>query len=552
LIPALTHLRRRAAVGLATIVAGLVPAAQASATAAGGWTHLGHGATASVPSLNGAVAALNSDAPGVLYVGGTFLDAGGHAAADRIASWDGNAWRAVSSPTSRIANGFVDAIAYDSVSGHVFAGGTFTDAGDNSNADYLAVWNGAAWTPFCDQTGPSGPSITGSVSALQIIGRKLYVAGSFTNGAGIEAADYLVACSLDTGDASAAVDSVAHAFNGGIDALIADSNGTLYAGGGFTNLAGIPAADHIASTSGGGAWDAMGSGPGAGGSAVDDYVRSLTAIGTDVYVATDALDVAGIARADHVARWNGSAWSALGSNTAGANGWFPSSAGVYGLTDDGINVYATGSFQDANGDPLADQIAYFDGSAWHHVGSNGADDGPWSNSGAALASFDQQLIAGGNFTSAGGDDLASRVASFPILRPDARIGSHRGGPFLGDGVYDTAARGESKTISVARGGKGALFANIQNDGLRADNLRVQATGKSQGFTVQFFRGSSNVTSRVRAGSFATGSLAPGASLTLKIAVQVTAKASKSASFLIHARSKPGAAPDAVKAKVKAK
>ena len=53
-------------------------------------------------------------------------------------------------------------------------------------------------------------------------------------------------------------------------------------------------------------------------------VRSLAAHGTDVYVGTDALDVGGIPQADHVAKWNGSSWSALGSK--GSDGWFPSSA----------------------------------------------------------------------------------------------------------------------------------------------------------------------------------------------------------------------------------
>ena len=70
--------------------------------------------------------------------------------------------------------------------------------------------------------------------------------------------------------------------------------------------------------------DGLGTGPADG--AVDTFVRSLTANGTNVYVGTDAVNIAGIAQADHVAKWNGSAWSAMGSNTAGADGWFPASA----------------------------------------------------------------------------------------------------------------------------------------------------------------------------------------------------------------------------------
>jgi hypothetical protein len=387
-------------------------AGQASATGPGGWDHLGDAGTPGTPALNGTVSALNADDPNKLYVGGNFTAAGGIAAADRIASWNGSVWRALSSPSSQIANGAVNAIAYDSVTKRVFAGGTFTNAGGSANADFLAVWDGTSWAPFCNST-TANPPITATVNALQIIGRTLYVAGAFADGAGIESADRLVACNLDTGASSSTVDSVAHEFSGTIYALTADSNGTLYVGGGFTDLEGISAADNVAYLDGSG-WHPMGGAAKPGClCSVDSFVRSLTALGTDVYVGTDATDVAGIAQADHVARWNGTAWSAVGSNTAGTDGWFPESAFINGMANDGTNVYATGSFQNANGDPTADFIASFDGSNWHAVGSDGAGNGPWSGNGLAVASFGQRLYAGGNFTSAGGDTQAKYIAAYP-------------------------------------------------------------------------------------------------------------------------------------------
>ena len=158
----------------------------------------------------------------------------------------------------------------------------------------------------------------------------------------------------------------------------------------------------------------MGSGGGPCLCAVDDFVRSLTASGTNVYVGTDAKDVAGIAQADHVARWDGSAWSALGSNTAGTDGWFPASAFINGLTPRGSNVYATGSFQNANGDATADFVAYFDGTAWHALGSDGAGNGPWSGNGLAITSLNARIYAGGNFTSAGGDTQARSIACYQL------------------------------------------------------------------------------------------------------------------------------------------
>ena len=98
-------------------------AATASAAGPGGWNHLGHGARPRTPALDGAVYALNADKPGLLYVGGNFINAGGHAAADHIASWNGTAWSAVGPKL----NGDVHAIAYHA--GKVYAGGVFTNAG---------------------------------------------------------------------------------------------------------------------------------------------------------------------------------------------------------------------------------------------------------------------------------------------------------------------------------------------------------------------------------------------------------------------------------------
>ena len=307
---------RRPAFALTLAMAATIALASAAlGVGPGGWDHLGVGATTATPSLNGAVYALNADAPGVLLVGGNFTNAGGIANASRVAIWNGTAWGALAG--TPISNGNVLALAYHD--GKVYAGGTFINAGGNPNADFLAVWNGSSWGPFCNPTTP-GPAFGGSVSALQVIGTTLYVGGSFQDGAGIDAADYLLACDLTTGASSSTVDTDGD-INGGVFALAADSNGTLYAGGQFINLDAIPQADHVAAFDG--SWHAMGSGAGPGLGAVDSYVRSLATSGTDVYVGTDAVNVAQIANADHVARWNGSAWSAVGSNTAGTDGWFP-------------------------------------------------------------------------------------------------------------------------------------------------------------------------------------------------------------------------------------
>jgi hypothetical protein len=401
-----TRRLRRVLVLCAVVIGAL--ATLAPAAGPGGWDHLGDRGTAGTDSLDLVASALTAT-PGALYVGGEFTDAGGLADADRIATWNGSSWGAVSSPAAQISNGRVMDIAV--AAGKVYAGGSFQNAGGDANADFLAVWDGTSWKPFCNA---AGPAFDGSVTSLQIIGPTLYVAGEFHNGAGRASADYLLACDLADGATSSTIADPAHPFSGSVYALAADSDGTLYAGGGFVDLENIAAADNVAYLPPGGTWQAMGAGAGSCGCAVTTFVRALTAVGSDAYVGTDANDVAGIPQADHVARWDGTEWSALGADSGGGDGWLPETSTINALTGDGSHLFVTGTFQNANGDARADNVAFFDGAAWHPLGSDGAGNGPWDGNGLALALVDRQLYAAGSFTSAGGDPQAHSAASFSL------------------------------------------------------------------------------------------------------------------------------------------
>ena len=530
---------RRSVYALAlALVAMLMVAPDSGAVGPGGWDHLGVGASSSLPSLDGPVLAMNADAPGVLLVGGSFTSAGGNPNASRIATWNGTAWGALNG--TPISNGSVRAIAYSG--GKVYAGGTFLDAGGNSNADYLAVWDGSGWAPFCTSTKP-GPAITATVSALQVVGNTLYVGGGFANGAGLDAADFLVGCDLTTGAPSATVQHDGD-INSGIYALTADANGTLYAGGLFINMAGIVGANHVAAFDG--SWHALGAG-----TAVDSAVRSLAASGTDVFVGTDAVNVAGIPTADHLVRWNGSAWSAVGSNTAGSDGWFPTSAFIYALAVNGPMLFAAGSFQNADGAPTADQIAVFNGTTWGPVGSDGAGNGPLSGQPNAAAVFRGKVVTGGNFTSAGGDTHAVSVAAYALTQPDARIGRREGGPFVGDNVYSPTGAGESQPVTIRRGHKASAYVSIENDGLVAAAYTVKGTGAARGITVQYFRGATNITAAVKAGTYSSGAIAARSSLVIRMDVTAAKTSAASAAFLVRLTSLAGTAPDAVRAVVTA-
>src|SRR6185369_7682110 len=146
--------------------------------------------------------------------------------------------------------------------------------------------------------------------------------------------------------------------------------------------AGQPVAETAAfAPDAGGNWDArFGGPPGVGGT-----VLALAVIGTDLYVGGNFLTAGGLA-ANHVARWDGVSWHALG---AGLNG------DVLALAVIGSDLYAGGAFTTAGGQ-AASHVAKWDQLSWSSVGSgvNGEV--------RALTAVGTDLYAGGLFTTAGG------------------------------------------------------------------------------------------------------------------------------------------------------
>ena len=151
----------------------------------------------------------------------------------------------------------------------------------------------------------------------------------------------------------------------------------------------------------------------AGGGAVDDFVRALAANGTDVYVGTDSVNVAGIAQADHVVEVERLGVERPRLRTPAARRLVPDVGDHLRLTASRArDVFVGGIVPERERRPGRRQIAHFDGTAWHPVGSNGAGNGPLDGNVTALATFGGLLVAGGSFTTAGGNPLASFTASF--------------------------------------------------------------------------------------------------------------------------------------------
>jgi hypothetical protein len=519
-------------------------ASAVSPSAAGPWSALG-----SNGSGNGAyfgpvtsIAVSGSD----LYVGGAFSNAAGIPEADFIAMWDGTAWSALGSNGS--GNGaLMDVVVALAVSGtDLYVGGLFMDAAGIPEADFVAKWNGSAWSALGSNGSGDGaiPSRgVGDVLALAVSGGDLFVGGRFVNVAGIPEADHVAKWNGSAWSALGSNGSGYGAINGYVYALAVSGN-DLYVGGLFERAAGIPGADGIARWNGS-AWSALGSNGAENGYF---HVYAIAVSGSDVYAGGYFNGLAGIATADYIAKWNGTAWSALGSNGSGHGAL---KAPVYALAFSGPNLFVGGGFNNAAGNPLADRIAKWNGHAWSALGSNGSGDGALNARVGALAISGGDLYVGGGFTNAAGIPEADWIAKWTpeTNKPDGRI--RRGtGAFVGNDIYNTTGLGQSRSGSAAPGNSVTFRISIQNDGTSADRIGVDAAGAAvDGYSVRYFRGTTDITAAVVAGTYQTWSLAPGAAylITARVTVHSAAAVGSHVTRLVTLTSVgDGAKKDAVK------
>ncbi len=240
---------------------------------------------------------------------------------------------------------------------------------------------------------PSIPGAGGTVNAAMVDGSgNLYIGGYFT-AVGDVVANYIAKWNGTNWSA------LGSGMNGGVGAL-AVSGSNVYAAGYFTT-AGGSAANYIAKWDGS-SWSALGSGlVGSPGGYIE--VSALAVSASDLY-AGGTFTTAGGSAANYIAKWDGSAWSALGSGISLPPDYPFYGGGVYALAVSGSNVYAGGSFTNAGG-RAANNIARWDGSSWTALGS-GTDRIVY-----ALAVSGSDVYAGGYFTNAGGS-AANNIAKW--------------------------------------------------------------------------------------------------------------------------------------------
>ena len=238
------------------------------------------------------------------------------------------------------------------------------------------------------QTGYFNDGVDGSVTAIAVDGDKIYVGGSFST------AGNVVANSVAMWDGMAW-----HPLGSGFDftvrTLAVDRFGHLYAGGHFTQAGGQPA-HHIARWNGEG-WQEVG-----GGVSAPVYAIAVSPSG-DVYVG-GYFGFAGDIPVNSIAKWDGHYWEALNQGISDPHYKIM----VYAIAIDRYGfVYAGGDFTEADG-KLVNHIARWDGENWKALGGGFLGDPDRLASVYSLAIDGRgNLYAGGAFSSAGGKRVSN-------------------------------------------------------------------------------------------------------------------------------------------------
>lgn len=280
---------------------------------------------------NGTVLTLHAK-DGQLYAGGNFFSAG-PVRANYVAAWDGRAWTRLGTGGSFGGGGLSGPVyTLGEYSGELIAGGFFSWLGGagGPTVNNIAAWNGTSWRAL-------GGGVTGAF-------RQVYATAVFQN--------------------------------------------SLIVGGSFATAGGLPAAN-IARWNGS-QWAPLGSG-------TDDFVQTMAVYRDQLVVGGQFAAVEGVTRRG-LAVWDGTQWSSFPGGDAGFLGM------VESLYVDGDDLYVGGNFSTLGSTPVQD-IARWTGSAWDPMG--GGVLGVGVN---AIMRRGSEIVIGGQFFQAGAVPVANLAA----------------------------------------------------------------------------------------------------------------------------------------------
>ncbi len=305
------------------------------------------------------------------------------------------AWQA-GFPNTDASGTVFSMVVFDDGSGPaLFAAGSFTAVGGVS-ASRVAKFDGFKWTPL-------ERGLNTTVNQLIVYNGSLHAVGAFaTSGTGA-GATMVNRVARWTGSAWTSVGAGANNGVGGTVNAAAVYNNELYVGGVFTTAGTVANVANMAKWNGT-AWSAVGSGFNADVKALgvftDGGVSKLFAGGT--FNSSGALT-----NLRGVARWDGASWAAAGGGFTGTTISVNSFAFFNG------SIYAGGTFTGSGINSLSN-VARWTGSQWADVGAGVTGTGTVAIN-TMLAHDDgsgQALFVGGAFTLAGGTVASARLAKW--------------------------------------------------------------------------------------------------------------------------------------------
>jgi len=316
------------------------------------WSALGDGLSNDAAGNNpGNIKYIAFDTSNNLYAAGNYIYSGS-TICNSIAKWDGTAWSALGDGLT-ISGGYqsnVNFLVFDT-SNNLYAGGNFATSGATT-CDSIAKWNGTAWSSLADGLTDNSGLYPGEVKYLKFdTSNNLYAAGNFKK----SRTTILNSIAKWNGTAwSALGDGFTDSFGilGYIYSLVLDTSNNLYAGGNFKK-SGTTICNSIAKWNGT-AWSALGSGfTDAGGSPGQIYSLALDT-SNNLY-AGGGFKYSGSTIYNSIARWNGTAWSTIGYGVSDNTGLNYGTINVLKF-DASNNLYAAGNFYES-GNTILNSIA---------------------------------------------------------------------------------------------------------------------------------------------------------------------------------------------------
>lgn len=308
---------------------------------AGQWDDLGLTAN---PTANGTIHAVCVASDHSVYFGGDFTGLDGVAGRDYIARYipSTETWETVGAASQ--LNGIVYCII-EAPNGDIYVGGAFTDgAGDK---DYISIWDGDDWNALGQPV--QGAAAITSVRDIQFDNNTdVIIVGEFSNWANIANADGIVRWD-SSASSYTAVGAPAPGGAAIVYSVAIDTNNDYYFGGDFLNLGGVAAADYL------GMWDGSAYSD-VGGVTPNGAVYDLIFYNNELHLAGNFTDLAGLTGADYIARFNGYEFEALQTGLQ--------NYGVEMRVSPDNLLYVVGAFTSVSGIANVESIVAWNGTSW--------------------------------------------------------------------------------------------------------------------------------------------------------------------------------------------